>query len=393
MNILVICQYYKPEPFRVADICEELARRGHGVTVITGLPNYPAGELYPGYEHAAGRDEVINGVRVHRCGIHLRKQGAFHRFWNYCSFAWASCRYADRIAEDFDVVFVYQLSPVMMAEAGLRYGKRHGRRVVLYCLDLWPESLTAGGIRPNTLTYQLFRCISRRIYERADEILMSSRSFEAYFRKSLGIGKGKLSYLPQYAESHYGAIPAPQPHDGPYHFLYAGNMGEPQSVETILQAAGLLREDHRIRIHIAGDGTERARCEQLAEGLPNLTFYGWKGADDLHTLYTKADAVLVTTQASELCRRTLPGKVQTALAAGRCIVAAVEGETAEVVRSANCGICVPPEDSAALARAMRQLAEAPELLVRYGENARRYGSAHFCKEAFMDALLKSLQGS
>ena len=111
MKILVVCQYYKPEPFRISDICEALTAEGHEVCVVTGLPNYPEGELYPGYEHAAGRDEIINGVKVHRCALHPRKKGALHRFWNYYSFVFSSRRYLSGLKEDFDVVFVNQLSP------------------------------------------------------------------------------------------------------------------------------------------------------------------------------------------------------------------------------------------------------------------------------------------
>ena len=134
MKILVVCQYYAPEPFRIADICVALTAAGHEVTVVTGTPNYPEGEIYPGYEGTAHRDEVLDGVRIHRCPIHPRKRGAVHRFWNYYSFVWASTRYLSKLDEDFDVVFVNQLSPVMMAEGALRWAKRHGKRCVLYLL-------------------------------------------------------------------------------------------------------------------------------------------------------------------------------------------------------------------------------------------------------------------
>ena len=147
MNILVICQYYSPEPFRIADICEELVRRGNKVTVVTGTPNYPMGAIYPGYEHGQKADEVINGVAVHRCPIHPRKKGAAHRLWNYYSYPHQSKKYVKAVEEPFDVVFIYQLSPVMMAEAGIMYAKSHHVKSALYCLDLWPASLSAGGAR------------------------------------------------------------------------------------------------------------------------------------------------------------------------------------------------------------------------------------------------------
>ena len=120
MKILVICQYYYPEPLRITDICEELVRAGNDVTVVTGIPNYPMGEIYPGYENNRRQDEVVNGVKVHRCAIHPRKTGVLHRVWNYYSYPYASSKYIKHLKSDFDVVFINQLSPVMMAKAGIK---------------------------------------------------------------------------------------------------------------------------------------------------------------------------------------------------------------------------------------------------------------------------------
>ena len=156
MKILVVCQHYKPEPFRVADLCESLAKVGHEVTVITGIPNYPEGKVYAGYENKQKRDETFNGVKIHRCFTIPRKHGVFFRVLNYYSFSLSSRCYLSRLKEEFDVVFVYQLSPVMMASGALTYAKKHQKKVVLYCLDLWPESLIAGGIRKNSFVYFLW---------------------------------------------------------------------------------------------------------------------------------------------------------------------------------------------------------------------------------------------
>ena len=138
MKILVVCQYYAPEPFRIADICKSLVHRGHSVTVVTGTPNYPEGEIYQGYEGGAHRDELIDGVQVHRCPLIPRKQGAVYRFLNYYSYVFSARNYLRRVKDDFDVVFVNQLSPVMMAEPAIYWSKKNKKNCVLYCLDLWP---------------------------------------------------------------------------------------------------------------------------------------------------------------------------------------------------------------------------------------------------------------
>lgn len=391
MKILTVCQYYRPEPFRVSDICEALAEAGHEVTVVTGLPNYPEGEVYPGYEHAAGRDETVGGVRVHRCALHPRKRGALHRFWNYYSFVASSTRYLSELKEDFDVVFVNQLSPVMMAQGALRYAKKHGKKTVLYCLDLWPESLTAGGIRPGSLIYRVFLGISRRIYRAADEILVTSRGFIPYFRDVLGLDTGKLRYLPQYAEGLFSDIPPVAPHGGPYHFLFAGNIGEMQSVDTILAAARELEGSASVHIDIVGDGSDLSRCRELAKDLSNVTFHGRHDVGEMPGFYQRADAMLVTLKDEPSISQTLPGKVQSYLAAGRAVVGAINGETAAVIDAADCGVCVPAEDAHALAEQLRALAETPERFAVYGANARRFYEENFQKEAFLAVLTEALR--
>ena len=147
MKILVVCQHYAPEPFRHPDICEELARRGHEVTVITGQPNYPMGVIYEGYQGRKKRQEALNGVQIHRTFTIGRRRGPLFRILNYYSYALSSAAFVKSMQDKFDVIFVNQLSPVMMANAAVAYKQMHGTPIVLYCLDLWPESLVAGGIR------------------------------------------------------------------------------------------------------------------------------------------------------------------------------------------------------------------------------------------------------
>lgn len=389
MKILVACQYYAPEPFRISDICEALAEQGNDVTVVTGTPNYPEGEIYPGYEKGARADEVIGGVRVHRCPLIPRKSGAVYRFLNYYSFVWSSRRYLRKMKEDFDVVFVNQLSPVMMAEGALAWAKRNHRRCVLYCLDLWPESLLAGGIGQGSPIYQLFLRISRRIYRSADGILVSSRGYAEYFREKFQIEN--VRYLPQYAEDLFGELPQPTEEKQTVDFLFAGNVGSGQSVETIVEAARLLKNERTIHIHIVGGGISLEKCRILAEGLPNITFYGRQKLEQMPRYYAMADVFLVSLMKDPVLSMCLPGKVQSYLAAGKPVVGAIDGEAARVIREAECGMCAPAEDPETLAELICRMAAQPELRKQYGENARRYYRAHFQKEKFISDLAGVLQ--
>ncbi len=391
MKILVVCQYYKPEPFRISDICESLVQMGHSVTVVTGTPNYPEGVIYPGYEKGARAQETINGVRVCRCPLVPRKTGAIFRFLNYYSFVFSAEQHLRREKEEFDVVFVNQLSPVMMAQPALSWARRKGKKCVLYCLDLWPESLLMGGIGKDSVIYRLFARISQGIYRKADAIVVSSQGFVPYIQSISGRKAKNIQWLPQYAEDMFDAVTQTDTEKKTVDFLFAGNIGNLQSVETIVEAARLLKEEGHIRLHIVGGGISLDKCKAQAQGLENIRFYGRKSLQEMPAFYAMADAMMISLVKDEAMSANLPGKVQSYMAAGKCVIGSINGETARVIREADCGLCSPAEDAQALAQVIRQIASQPDKLRQYGENARRYYQNYFSKESYMKKLAAVLQ--
>ena len=263
MKILVICQYYYPEPFRITDICEDLVKQGNEVFVVTGQPNYPMGKIYDGYKGNNRRDEIISGVKIHRCFTVARGKGLIKRFLNYYSFAFSSSHYVSRIKDDFDVVLVNQLSPVMMAKAGVKYKKKHSKKLFLYCLDLWPESLAAGGIKRSSKIYSYYHRVSEKLYKSADKIAVTSKSFADYFEKEFGISDTR--YLPQYAEEIFSPDACRKTPDGYTDLMFAGNIGVMQDIETIIKAAQLTENIKSLRWHIVGDGSELERIKEMAK--------------------------------------------------------------------------------------------------------------------------------
>ncbi len=400
MKILVICQYYYPEPFRITDICETLVLRGHDVTVVTGTPNYPMGEVYKGYENGKKADEVINGVKIHRCIIAPRKKGTFNRLKNYFSYPRASKKYIKTLDGSFDVVFVNQLSPVMMAQAGIWYKKKHNKKLVLYCLDLWPESLCVGGVKKGSIIYKLFKILSKRIYQNADEILITSKTFRKYFKKMFKISDKKIHYLPQYAEAQFLELKEKKKKEKEeyFHLLFAGNIGTAQSVETIIDAAKLLVNE-KVLFHIVGDGVELENLKKQAENLSNVIFYGRKPLEEMPKYYEMADAMLVTLVNDPVIGLTLPGKVQTYMAAGKPIVGAINGETAIVLKEAQGaekemqnGYCGEAQNSKQLAENILKLMKSGKA-VEIGRKNKEYYLKMFSKEKFIDKLDKHLKNA
>ena len=391
MKILVVCQYYYPEPFRVNDICEEMVRRGHEVTVVTGEPNYPEGTIYSGYENHQHSDEVINGVTIHRCPIIPRKTGTLYRFLNYFSYPLLAKKYIKNLmasdGKPFDVVFVNQLSPVMMAEPAITYKKKYGVPVVLYCLDLWPESLVAGNVSRKSLIYKVFHKISKSIYTQVDHIFITSRMFREYLEKQFGIKDTIIEYLPQYAEDLFEKLPYKESQDV-FDFVFAGNIGEIQDVETIIKAAEKLK-DMPVCFHIVGGGTDLERLQKMASKMNNVVFYGRRPLEEMPKFYSMADAMLITLKSDPILSMTLPGKVQSYMAAGKPIIGAIDGETAKIIIEARCGYCGQSSNVDEFVKNICMFIEdkKKEYL---GRNARQFYETFFAREVFMNKLENTL---
>lgn len=389
MKILVVCQHYWPEPYPLQDVCEELAARGHQVELITDVPNYPLGYIYPEYRRGKNRQQIHNGVTIHRTFTIGRRNNAIFRFLNYYSFAISSSIYARRMKEEFDVVFANQTSPVMMSCAALTYGKKWGKKVVLYAMDLWPACLTAGGIRENSPIYRVFHWISGRVYRGADRILITSEMFRDYLCREFGIDEKIIRYHPQYAERYFVPMePAPKE---TLDLMFAGNVGSAQCIPVILRASELLKDLPQLRWHIVGDGSALAENQKLAEkmGLSNVIFHGRKPREEMPRYYAMADAMLVTLTADPVLSLTLPGKVQSYMATGKPIIGAANGEIARTIEKSGCGFCAPAEDPEGLAEAVRAFLACPDKAA-LGERAYQYYSRHFSRERFMDELEREL---
>ena len=387
MKILVVCQHYWPEPFSVSDLCEEMVRRGHSVHVITGVPNYPMGYIYPEYKHGKGRTEERNGVKITRTFTIGRRRNLIFRFLNYYSYAISSTLFAKRLKEKYDVVFVNQLSPVMMSCAALAYAKKRKIRSVLYCMDLWPASVAAGGVTEKSVIYRFFHWVSSRIYKRADRLLITSQMFRDYFKNQFDIPDDKIEYLPQYALSNFDTVLPPKEDTDHVDLLFAGNIGAVQSLDTVLRAAKLLQDEEKLRWHIVGEGSELENLKKLASQLQldNVIFHGRKPVEQMPKYYAMADAMLVTLTADPVISLTLPGKVQSYMAAGKPVIAASNGEIPKVIAASGCGFCAPAEDAEKLVEAVKDFLSHPDHQL-LGANARKYYEENFSRVKFMDKL-------
>lgn len=391
MKVLVICQHYWPENFRVTEICEALVERGHQVTALVGLPNYPTGIIPEEYRWFQNRHQFRNGVEIKRCFEIGRKPGKIGLAVNYVSYMTSACIKALLHKRDYDVIYAFSTSPVLMSlpAALLRCFTR--KKFLIYVLDIWPACLAAMNVFEGSLLYAFMKRVSKWVYRKADILTYSSKRFQGYLENVHRISVPDEWYMPQFADDVFSeALPEKKPGEEKQ-LVFAGNIGKVQAVEVLIEAAALLREEP-VHWHIVGDGSNYKECCQLVEKLSlqeKVTFYGRRPLEQMPEFYAMADAMLVSMRNDISVNDTLPGKVQSYMAAGKPVLGSIAGETAYIIEKAQCGLCVPPDDPEAFAEAVREFLVHPDPL-QLGRNGRAYYQKHFTKKHHMDQLEKML---
>lgn len=399
MRILATCQYGWPEPYPSLYPMEEMAKRGHFVHAITGIPNYPMGDIYKGYEHHKKMEEEHNGVYITHVPVIARKHDSFHRFLNYHSYPIMAKRKVLSLPDNYDVVFANQSSPVMMVEPAIAYGNKYKKRVVMYCMDLWPASLCVGGVKKDSALYNFYWKISKRIYEKVDVILVTSRSFKNYLIDEFGIESSKIDYLPQYALSVFDEIPK-QTNKDTTDFVFAGNVGFAQNLEVILRAARIIEkeriDDHgkKIQFHIVGDGQalDSLKNYKQLNQIKNVIFHGRKPFEEMPKYYSLADAMIVTMLPDPYVSLTLPAKVQSYMAAGKPIIASADGEIKRIIKEAKCGFCAKANDETEFVEIIKKFINVVDCSL-FEKNSINYYRSHFSVEIVIGKLEKILQAN
>lgn len=399
MRVLLVSQYFWPESFQINKIATALGAHGVEVEVLTGKPNYPAGKIFPGFSAGGWQSETYHGVLVHRVPLLPRGNGGVRLALNYLSFVITGLLMAPwkLRKKKYDVIFVYALSPILQALPAIFLAWLKGARTVLWVQDLWPESLSATGHVSNPHILKAVEKVVRYIYRKMDLLLVQSEAFVAPVHALAG--GTPIAYYPNSVDDSFAApashpVPAVPGLDAPFSVLFAGNIGTAQAVQVIVEAARLLKDHADISFVVVGDGSRLAWMQaQVAEhGLHNVHLPGRFPVENMPGFMRKASALLVTLADEEIFRFTVPSKVQAYLAAGRPIIACLNGEGARLVDGARAGLTVPAEDGAALADAVLRLYRLDEdQRAAMGRRGAEYHIAHFSHAMLIDQLVTFLR--
>lgn len=397
MKLLVVSQHYWPETFRITDVVHSLRQRGVDVRVLTGQPNYPEGQVFPGYSAWSTALSTHDGTPVYRVPLVPRgKGGALRLILNYLSFIVSAsvCGTWMLRRERIDVVFVYATSPLLQAIAAIWIARVKRAQVVTWVQDLWPESLEATGFVRNRMVLHAVASVVRWIYRHNDLLLVQSREFIETTQAMSG--GTPVAYHPNPAELTF-ATPT-HPDEKPalllgagFNVVFAGNLGTVQALDTLLNAADSLRTHRDIRLVLIGTGSRSDWCRQevARRGLHNVQLTGRFSPEQMPSILAQASALLVSLVRSQVMSQTIPSKIQAYLAAGRPVIASMDGAGAAIVMAAGAGVACPAEDAPALAAAVLALRDAtPDARQRMGMAGRRYFEQHFDPDVLAARLIE-----
>lgn len=394
MNILIVTPHFYPENFRINDFALEFQKRGHSITVLTAIPDYPGGKYYDGYGIFKKNREVSNSINIYRAPLIPRGSGSNIRLaLNYISFVFGALFTSLFILRSkLDIVFVFEPSPITVGLPAIFIKKIKNIPLCFWVLDLWPESVVSVGNLKSSYIPRILNPIVKYIYKHSDRILVSSNGFINSIVEK-GVSRDEIEFFPQWAEPIFKPMKSNKylltgVPENSFKIMFAGNIGEAQDFFSILDAANQLKHDESIQWVILGGGRReewvRSKIKeyQLEECFHLLGSYP---LEKMPEFYSNADAMLFSLKDEYIFSLTIPAKVQSYLACGKPILAMVNGEGGKVVVDANAGLTCPAESPQELAENILIMKNMDaEEIAGMGLNARNYYEVNFEREYLFD---------
>ena len=402
MKILIISQYFWPENFRVNELSEELNKLGHQLTILTGFPNYPKGEVFKEFKLNKSKFNIYKGVEIIRVPILPRKQNKFNLILNYISFLVNSILFGffKLRGKNFDIILTYQLSPVTVGITSAFFSFIKNCPNIFWIFDLWPDTLIALNILKKRWQIKISKILVNWIYSRCDVILAQSKSILKEINNYTSVKKNAY-YLPSWGESElffeakHPATEIKFVHDI-LTIMFAGNIGEAQDFPNIIKAVKDLSLKHidNFRIIIIGEGSKK---EWLRKEIKKLKIekyfeiYNSYPLKKMSSFFLHADALLVSLSNKKVFNMTIPGKIQFYLSSGIPIIGMIGGEGANIIKEANAGLVCNPGDHIKLSEIISKMINLSKNdLKKMGRNGREYSNKEFSRDKLIKKLNKFL---
>lgn len=396
MRILLVTQYFYPEVFKSNDLAFELAKRGHKVDALVGIPNYPDGKYFKGYGLFSKRHEIVNGVNVYRCFQTPRGRGGWRLPINYFTYVISGCLdvlFYFAWKKKYDCIIGHEPSPIFQAYPALLLRKLRKVPFYYWVMDLWPDAMKSGGGVKSEKVLNFVDRLVKDIYRQTDKILITSKRFREPIEHK-GDFKDKIIYFPNWSDD---ILSMPQEYDIPhlpdgFKIMIAGNLGKSQNLEAVTEVMLGLKDIPEVKWVFVGGGSRKGWLEQFIKdnGLEDRAIcvgqYPFKA---MPAFLKQADAMLVTLRTGfPHLEAVVPARLQSYMSAGRPVLAMIGYGGADIIEESKCGYAVPAGDSVALIKTIKEkVLTNRAAFVQMGQNGRDY----YWKNYRMDMCIDNLE--
>ena len=396
-KILIVTECFYPEEFKINDVALSWKAKGYDVDVLTLVPTYPLGKVFPGFKNSFFRKEEYQGINIFRVhAVTGYRDSVVKKILRYINFMVFGSIASIFIGRKYDYVFGFNMSALTSMLPAVLIRKLYKKPTMFWVQDVWPESVYAYGFKQTKIISIVLDIFVRFMYRNIDSIAVSGKGFESkltpYIRREL-----TFHYLPNWADDlDHNLVPKSLGKSKEAtHFTFAGNIGKVQNLENIINAFCLISDQYqeKSQLNIIGDGSNLANLKLLANNNPNIVFHGKKLRSDMASYYKASDFLIISLIDKPIFSVTVPAKTQTYIAAKKPILAIIKGDTASIIQDNNLGLYADPSKIVSISNLFKKCIDMSEEEIKNFSNKNdRLLTTIFNKEKTIDRLLQLVVG-
>ncbi|HED01035.1 MAG TPA: glycosyltransferase WbuB [Proteobacteria bacterium] len=347
-SVLIITERFYPEEFGINELAQAWQAMGYEVAVLTQAPSYPFDRVYEGYKNKLFQTEKWKGIKIYRVlSLMGYKKGVLLKVLNYLCFAFFAFLVSLFIGRKYNRVFVYHIGPLTQAIPAVLIKTIFGKKLYIWTLDIWPDSVYAYGFRKRALSRTLLDAFVKIIYKNCETVFVSCKGFTRKIEKY--VLDARIIFSPQWPpdDLNFDRVTAHESLKGGFNFTFAGNIGKVQNLENVIRGFSLLlKSNDRINLNIIGDGSNLENLKRIVkeEDIANVHFWGRRPLKEMPRWFEGSDVLIISLIDEPIFSLTVPAKFQAYLASGKPIYCVMKGEVADLVINNKIGFVSQPDD-------------------------------------------------
>ena len=387
---------FYPEEFKINDLALFWKKQGYDVDILTLVPTYPFGKVYKGYKNKIINKEVFQGINIFRLrAVTGYQDSLLKKFLKYINFMVLGSIKAILIGKNYDYIFGFNMSSLTGMVPAVIIRKLYKKPLMLWVQDIWPDSVYAFGFKRTKILSFFLDNLVTFVYQNVSAIAISGKGFETklkkYVKKDL-----QFNYLPNWADDLNMDIKAYNfSEDERVQFTFAGNIGKVQNLEKIIMAFCTVKQTiNKAQLNIIGDGSNLNNLKKIACSNQNVVFHGKKRRENMSMFYKGSDFLIVSLTDEPIFALTVPAKTQTYIAAKKPIIAVIRGDTADIIRENNLGICANPSNISSIRKVFETCINmTKDEQIKFTKNSDEVLKKHFNKDSTISKITNILINS